>query len=124
MLTQLVSNLIIAFSSILLFAIGFSIIYRIVKFFHFAHAVMITSGAYFAFLFIQIWGWSFYIAIPTAIILSLLLGVAIEFFIYKPLRKRGSSAIVLLLASLGIYIVLQNLISLFFGDDIKSIRCW
>jgi len=37
---------------------------------------------------------------------------------------KGSSSIVLLLASLGIYIVLQNLISLFFGDDTKSIRTW
>jgi len=67
-------------------------------------------------------GWSFYIAIPAAIIAACLIGCLIEWFIYNPLRKKKSSAIVLLLASLGIYIVLQNLISLFFGDDTKSIR--
>ncbi len=69
-------------------------------------------------------GWSYYSAIPAAIALALLLGGLIEFTIYRPLRKKKSSAIVLLLASLGIYIVLQNLISLFFGDDTKSIRTW
>jgi branched-chain amino acid transport system permease protein len=45
-----------------------------------------------------------------------------ETSIYLPLRKRGSSSLTLLLASLGIYIVLQNVISMIFGDDTKIIR--
>lgn len=121
---QYIINTLLSATLILLFALSFMAIYNIVRFFHFAHAVIFTSGAYFAFLFNQLLGWSYFTAIPTAIILALLVGSAMEFFIYKPLRKRKSSAIVLLLASLGIYIVLQNLISLFFGDDTKSIRTW
>ena len=124
MTSQIIINIIISFSIFALVAISFSLIYQTTRFFHFAHAVIFTSGAYFSFLFIQIIGWSYYLAIPAAIILALLLGSIIEFTIYKPLRKKKSSAIVLLLASLGIYIVLQNLISLFFGDDTKSIRTW
>lgn len=123
-MNQLIINSFISFSQYLLFSLSFLIIYKITKFFHFAHAVIFTTGAYFSFLFIQILGWSYYTAIPIAIILALLLGSLIEFSIYKPLREKGSSAIILLLASLGIYIVLQNLISLFFGDDTKSIRTW
>jgi branched-subunit amino acid ABC-type transport system permease component len=69
-------------------------------------------------------GWSFFTAIPAAIILALLLGSIVEYAIYRPLGEKKSSSIVLLLASLGIYIVLQNIISLFFGDDTKSIRTW
>jgi len=124
MSSQIIINIIISFSIFALVAISFSLIYQTTRFFHFAHAVVFTAGAYFSFLFIQIIGWSYYTAIPAAIILALLLGSIIEFTIYKPLRKKKSSAIVLLLASLGIYIVLQNLISLFFGDDTKSIRTW
>ena len=45
-----------------------------------------------------------------------------EVLIFSPLRFKGISLLGLLLTSLGIYIVLQNLISLSFGDDIKSIR--
>ena len=59
--------------------------------------------SYFAFLFIQILGWSYYAAIPAAIFLFLLLGVLMEFFIYKPLRGEKTFAIILLLAFLGIY---------------------
>ncbi|OGU83878.1 MAG: hypothetical protein A2W11_00495 [Ignavibacteria bacterium RBG_16_35_7] len=106
----------------LIIDISFSLIFQTTKFFHFAHAVIFTSGVYFAYLFNQVLGWPYYAAIPMAIILALLLGGAMESFIYKSLRKGGSSAIVLLLASLGIYIILQNLISLFFGDDTKSIN--
>lgn len=45
-----------------------------------------------------------------------------ELSVYRPLRHKGASALILLLASLGIFIVLQNVISMVFGDDIKSIR--
>jgi branched-chain amino acid transport system permease protein len=124
MVVQIYLNIIISGSIISLVALGFALIYQTTRFFHFAHAVIFTSGAYFAFLFIQVLDWSFYTAIPIAIITACLIGCMIEWFIYQQLRKKKSSAIVLLLASLGIYIVLQNLISLFFGDDTKSIRTW
>lgn len=57
-----------------------------------------------------------------SLIITSLIGVLSELLIYKPLRKNKSSSLVLLLSSLGIYIVLQNLISLTWGDDTKSIR--
>lgn len=121
---QIIINIIIAWSIYTLVAIGFALIYQTTRFFHFAHAIIFTSGAYFAFLFNQILGWSYYTAIPAAIILALFVGSLMEITIYKHLRKKKASSIILLLASLGIYIVLQNLISLFFGDDTKSIRSW
>jgi branched-subunit amino acid ABC-type transport system permease component len=43
-------------------------------------------------------------------------------YIYRPLGRRGAGALILLLASLGIYIAIQNAISVSFGDDTKSIR--
>jgi branched-chain amino acid transport system permease protein len=124
MSNQIIINILIAFSIFTLTAISFSLIYQTTRFFHFAHAVIFTFGAYFTFLFSQLLGWSLFTAIPTAIIVACLIGCLIEWLVYKPLRKKGSSSIVLLLASLGIYIVFQNLISLFFGDDTKSIRTW
>ncbi len=124
MIMQLLFNSLITLSIYTILAISFNIIFSVNKFFHFAHAVIFTFGAYFSFLFIQILGWPFFAAIPIAIIFSLLLGSMMEVTIYKPLRKKKSSTIVFLLASLGIYIVLQNIISLFFGDDTKSIRTW
>jgi len=51
MFNQLLLNGVIAGSIYALIALGFTIIYRTVKFFHFAHGVVYTAGAYLAFTF-------------------------------------------------------------------------
>ena len=49
MLPQLLLNSLIAGSIYALIALGFAVIYRTVKFFHFAHGVVYTCGAYLAY---------------------------------------------------------------------------
>ncbi len=49
MLSQLILNGIIAGSIYALIALGFAVIYKTVRFFHFAHGVVYTAGAYFAY---------------------------------------------------------------------------
>lgn len=122
MINQLLLNALLAGSIYILIAVSFSLIYQTTRFFHFAHAVVFTSGAYFTYLFHKLLDFPIVISIPTAIGLAVLLGCGMEFSIYKPLRKKNASPMVLLLASLGLYIVLQNTISMVFGDDTKSIR--
>lgn len=103
-------------------ALGFSIIYSTVRFFHFAHGTIYTAGAYFTYLLFTIYKLPFAVAVAAAVTFAALLGVAIEFFVYKPIKRQGASSIILLIASLGVFIVLQNFISLIFGDDTKTIR--
>jgi branched-chain amino acid transport system permease protein len=45
-----------------------------------------------------------------------------ELIVFRPLRTKKASDMALLLASLGLYVLIQNVISLLFGDDTKSIR--
>src|SRR3989304_5676993 len=47
MTSQIIINIIISFSIFALVAISFSLIYQTTRFFHFAHAIIFTSGAYF-----------------------------------------------------------------------------
>jgi branched-chain amino acid transport system permease protein len=56
LLQQLIANGIIAGSIYALVALGFNVIYRTVRFFHFAHGVIYTVGAYSAYVFIVLWG--------------------------------------------------------------------
>ena len=49
------------------------------------------------------------------------LGILNNKYIYKSIRKIGGTSLILLISSLGVYIVLQNTVSLFFGDDTKSV---
>lgn len=122
MFPQLVANIFIAAASTALVAVGFAVIYSTARFFHFAHGVVFASGAYFAYFFSIILGLPLWVAGIIAILLAGALGAAMEATVYRTLRKRGATPMVLLLASLGLYISLQNVISMVFGDDTKSIR--
>jgi branched-chain amino acid transport system permease protein len=57
MMGQLVWNGIVAGSIYALTALGFVIIYRTVKFFHFAHGAVYTAGAYLAYMLYVKWHW-------------------------------------------------------------------
>jgi branched-chain amino acid transport system permease protein len=122
MLQQLVLNGIIAGSIYSLVAIGFALIYQTTRFFHFAHGAVYTFGAYFAYLFYTQLGFDKFVAFPLACICAMLIGVICEIMIYKPMRVRKATDLTLLIASLGLYIVLQNIISMLWGDDTKTMR--
>ena len=103
-------------------AVSFSLIYSIAYFFHFAHAAVFTSGAYFCLLFKVFLGLPLWLAILLAVGCSCLLGCLMEILVYRNLRKKKALPMILLLASLGMYIVLQNIVSLFFGDAAQTIH--
>lgn len=121
MLSQLLVNGLIAGSIYALVALGFGLIYSTTRFFHFAHGAVYAAGAYLTYA-CWLLGLSLYVAIPLAVIGTAILGALIEVGVYRPLRKKNASSLILLLASLGLFIVIQNFISLIFGDDTKTIR--
>jgi branched-chain amino acid transport system permease protein len=119
---QLLVNGLIAGCTYSLIALGFALIYQTTRFFHFAHGALYTFGAYFAYLFFIQLGFDRWLAFPFACVATMLLGVALEVGIYKPMRNRKATDLTLLIASLGLYIVLQNVISMAWGDDTKTMR--
>lgn len=119
---QIIVNIIISFSIYLFVAQTFVLTYFPAKFFNIAHAITLTFSAYFTYLFSQQLQFSLWLSIPLAIICATAIGMLSEIGIYKPLRKRGASPMILMIASLGLYTVLQNIISMFWGDDTKSVR--
>lgn len=122
MIQQLFLNGIIAGSIYALVTLGFGLIYGTTRFFHFAHGAVYTAGAYFTYLFVAWLGLPLLFAVILSILFTSLLGVFLEIGIYKPLRRREATSLVLLMASLGIFVVLQNIISMIFGDDTKTLR--
>ncbi len=121
MIQVLINILIIAFIYLLI-SYSFIIIYNSTKFFHLTHAAITTFGAYLTLLFSDQFGLPLLLAIPLAIIFTSLTGINIERLIYRPLRQRNSHPFILLIVSLGLYIILQNIISLGWGNSIISIR--
>jgi branched-chain amino acid transport system permease protein len=128
MISQIIINGLIIGAIYTLIALGFTVIYRTVKFFHFAHGVVYACGAYLAYCVVR----SVYRVggTPAAWLLGLLAGVVgagivgilNDRLVYKPLRKRKAPNLVFLIASFGVFIFIQNLLQLIFGAQILTIR--
>ncbi len=118
---QLLFNSLIIGSIYALVAVGFSIIYQTNRFMHFAHGGAVVGSAYLAFLFFSVMRIPFFISVILTIILSCISGLLMYKLIYEPLRKKKSSNVIMLIASFGILMLIENLILVFFGSDIKSI---
>ena len=119
---QIAFNILLFVSLINLIALSFSIIYFTTKFFQIAHAAVISFSAYFVFLFANKFSIPFPFSVALAITSSTLIGVACEVLVYRQMRKRNVPTLAYLIASIGLYVVLQNCISLLFGDDTKIIN--
>jgi branched-chain amino acid transport system permease protein len=119
---QLISNILLSASLFLVIAFSYSLIYFTTKFFHLAHGAVIGFGAYFVFFFISKLSIPFPVSVAMAIVSGILIGLACEVLVYRQMRKRNVPALAYLIASIGLYVVLQNCISLFFGDDTKIIN--
>lgn len=122
MLRQLLLNGIITGSVYALVAIGFTIIYRTVKFFHFAHGILYAAGAYLGYTFFILLKINPVISFFLSVFLACLLGIVIDRLVYFPLRKHKAPNLVYLIASFGLFIFLQNLIQLIFGAQILTLR--
>jgi branched-chain amino acid transport system permease protein len=119
---QILTNGIIAGSIYALVALGFGLIYSTARFFHIAHGAIYTASAYTAYTFSVLLGWHPASGILFGVVAGTALGALMEISVYRVLRRFGSSAVVLLIASLGMLVCIQNAISTVFGDRPRVLR--
>jgi branched-chain amino acid transport system permease protein len=122
MFQQLIINTLIAASTYALVALGFTIIYKTGHLLHFAHGIVFTAGAYFLYLLWRVLCLPCVLSIGLVIVLCVFLGCLMEVIVYKRLRLRGASPLIFLIASIGMYVAIQNGISLTFTDETLSVR--
>lgn len=97
-----------------LVAIGYTMVYGILRLINFAHGDIFMMSMYFAFYAISVFYLPWYIAVVLVILATGLLGVIIERCAYKPLRD--APRISLMISSIGVSYLLENLaIVLFTG---------
>ncbi len=106
-------------------AIGITLIFGILRFAHFAHGDMMTMGGFITLLLV--WGLTAlgistapyiptgFAVLPVAMVIAAIIALGIDKGFYAPLRKRGARPVTLLIASIGVTMIIQGLIRLFFG---------
>ncbi len=110
-----------------LVALGFSMVYGVLKLLNFAHGDLYMIGAYIGFFVIQIFGGpaSLSIAVPLLLLIMFVvaaglvggLGVAIERFAYRPLRD--APRIAPLITAIGVSFFLESSALLLFGAQYR-----
>ena len=121
LLIQLIFNGIIRGGIYALVAMGFVLIYRGTKVFHIAHGAIYTLGAYCFFTFARLLNLNLAFSIFFTLICTIFVGLLIEELVYYPLFKKKASPLVIIIVSLGVYILLTNLIALFYGNETRVI---
>ena len=106
-----------------LVALGFSMVYGVLKLLNFAHGDLYMVGAYIGFFVIQWFGGAQHLSIAVPLLLVIMfvlaaglvggLGVAIERFAYRPLRD--APRIAPLITAIGVSFFLENSALLLFG---------
>ncbi len=119
---QVLANALVAGSIYSLVAIGFSFVWSVTRFFNFAHGAIFSLSAYAGYVAVKQMHLSLASGIAIGIVIGTIAGVVTEVAVYRRLREKHASPAVLLLSSLGLLIVIQNFISLFFGDQPRVLR--
>ena len=99
-------------------ASGLTLIFGIMGVINLAHGSFYMVGAYLAFSLSGLIG-NFWLALPAAIALAVLLGVALEWLLIRHLYRRDHLYQVLL--TYGLILVFEELRSILFGDDVHGV---
>ncbi len=133
MLQQVLNGLAIG-SVYAIFALGYTLVFSILGIINFAHGAVFTLGAYFTYTLLGgVFGFNgllangqlgiqlpFVIALPLGSVLAGLIGVLIERLAFRPLRLRGADPLLTLVSSLGVAVLITNLIQYLVGAEIYN----
>src|SRR4028119_464228 len=114
-----------------IFALGYTLVFSILGIINFAHGAVFTLGAYFTYALMGgAFGFNGLLAnaklpveLPFAVALILgstlagLVGVAVERIAFRPLRRRGADPLLTVVSSLGVALVIVNLIQYLVGAE-------
>lgn len=101
-----------------LIAIGYTMVYGVLRLINFAHGEFMMVGAYTAFFCITALNVPFLGALSLAMIFAACVGIMTDKIAYKPLRN--APKISLLITAIGISFFLQNLCNILFGSNPRA----
>ena len=101
-----------------LIAIGYTMVYGILRLINFAHGDIIMIGAYAGIVTVNQLGLPPIVAVIVSVVICAGLGMLIEFLAYKPLRQAPPLSV--LITAIGVSYLLQNLALIIFGSQQKA----
>ncbi|MEP7199495.1 MAG: branched-chain amino acid ABC transporter permease [Chloroflexota bacterium] len=117
-----------------IFALGYTLVFSILRIINLSHGALFTLGAYFTYVLTgEAFGFNgllarlalpFGLPFPIAMLLGAvsagLVGVVVERLAFKPLRDQNADPLLTLVSSLGVAVLIVNLIQFLVGAEIYS----
>jgi branched-chain amino acid transport system permease protein len=107
-------NGVVVGSLYVLVALGLTLIYGVLVQINFAHADIVTLGAFTAYFVTHLFSGNYFAGIAAALIVGAVLGWLVNAVIFAPLREHASELLPLI-ATIGVSITLQNVMLALLG---------
>jgi branched-chain amino acid transport system permease protein len=110
-------------------AVGITLIFGILRFAHFPHGDMMTTGAFVALVLIWLAPGaggavglpSAFVLMPVAMAVTALFAVGLDRLFYRPMRSAGVRPVVIVMTSIGVMLMMQGLLRLFAGTGTRQL---
>ncbi|MEW6327759.1 MAG: branched-chain amino acid ABC transporter permease [Thermodesulfobacteriota bacterium] len=101
-----------------LIAIGYTMVYGIIRLINFAHGDVLMVSTYFTYFGISVYALPWWLSVIIAILLTALLGILIDLGAYRPVRH--APRVSALITAIGVSFLLENLGLVVFGGRPKA----
>ena len=117
MLLQQIANGLMLGSTYALVAIGYSLIFGVLRLLHLAHGEVFMVGAFIGLQIVLWFSLGPLAALIGGLIAAALLGMILELLAFRPIRRKGGSFLAPIVSSIGAGLVLQELATKIFGAE-------
>ena len=104
-----------------LIAVGYSLVYSILLFSNFAHGGFLVIGGYICYFMLRAMGTNIWLAGIAAMVGAGISAILTERIAYKPIREKTNITLYLLIASMGMSIVIENLFVIIAGGRFRAL---
>ncbi|MBI3589054.1 MAG: branched-chain amino acid ABC transporter permease [Candidatus Liptonbacteria bacterium] len=118
---QIVANSLIAGSIYALIALGFNLVYGATRFVNMVPGALAAIGGYTVFFLFNRLGLNIYFSVIAGVVVAGFFGYLSDRLVFRKLRSHKASNLVSFVASLGIFTMLQALISILFTSQFQSV---
>lgn len=100
-----------------LFALGFTLIFGVLGVINLSHGAVFMIGAYAALQVVTKLGWSLWSSLLAALVVCAALGLAIDYLVLRPLRKRNAPHLIPMIATIGLAIFFNSAAQGIYGAE-------
>ncbi len=116
LLQQLINGLMLG-GTYALVAIGYSLVFGVLRLIHLAHGEVFMVGAYIGLEIMLALHVGPIAALAAAIVGTALLGIVLELIVFRPIRRKGGSFLAPMVTSIGAGLILQEVFTKIFGAE-------